>query len=171
MQKPEFIFCNGILATPEKISMIEGQSEVITIYKKDIQHISLEHGYQSERPIVQIVFGVVVLMISMYPILKLMAAFLSDIKVHILAFLMLALIPIGVWAIRSALKRGYYLDVQLENDRRKLGFQTGWDKTGMTEFFKQIAPFGYIVDASLIQEEIKPDIKKTERKAKRTTHE
>jgi hypothetical protein len=62
--------------------------------------------------------------------------------------MLLCLIPLGVWAIQSALKQGYFLNVELENDRRKLGFKTKCKKADLREFVRQVAILGYTVDTS-----------------------
>lgn len=152
MKDARYIFFNGILATPERISMVEGKTEVITVRKEDIKRITLDKGYQAERPIVQIVFGVIVLAIALYPILRLFGVLMGYVRTNITmttsGFVILCFIPLGAWMIQSALKQGYFLSVELENDHRKLGFKTKCKKADLREFGRLMADLGYIVDIS-----------------------
>jgi len=148
MMEPSFVFFNGILVTPDKISMVEGRTEVITVRKADIKKVSLGFGYQAERPVVQVVFGIVLFLIAAYPILRLYSAWMGYLRMYAMEFMLLGLIPLGIWMIRSALKYGYYLSIELENDHRKLGFQNECQEDDLKEFFKQIAILGYRSDTS-----------------------
>jgi hypothetical protein len=148
MTDARYIFFNGILAAPNRISVVEGKTEVITVRKEDIKRITLDTGYQAERPIVQVVFGVIILGIALYPLLRFLSAPTGSSTMTTRAFMLLCLIPLGVWAIQSALKQGYFLNVELENDRRKLGFKTKCKKADLREFVRQVAILGYTVDTS-----------------------
>lgn len=147
-----YIFFNGILATPERISMVEGKTEVITVRKEDIKRITLDKGYQAERPILQIVFGVIVLVITLYPMLKFLGVLMGLLRMNVTmtttGFVILCFVPLGAWMIQSGLKQGYYLSVELENDHRKLGFKTKCKKSELREFVRLMADLGYIVDIS-----------------------
>ncbi len=143
-----YIFFNGILATPYRISMVEGKTEVITVRKEDIKQITLEKGYQAERPIVQLAFGIIVLGVSFFPVLRLYGALTGYTRMHAMEIMILAFAPVGIWLIQGAMKHGYFLSVELENDRRKLGFQTKCKKADLREFVRQVAILGYTVDTS-----------------------
>lgn len=109
----------GILIASEKIAMIQGKGEVASVQKKDIHRITLEEGYQSERPILQIAF---VLLLPLYSIIYLLSGLLTGVSLRILVLLALEFALLGIWMIREGMRRGYYLRIELQKDMRKLGF-------------------------------------------------
>lgn len=145
---PEFVFYNGVLARPDRISMVEGRTEVIIVRREDIQRITLEIGNQAERPIAQAAFGVVVILISLYPLFSLFTALLGYIRMNAIEFMILGFFPLGIWLIYSSLKYGAYLNVELEKDHRKLAFKKECSTDQLLEFCSQIGDLGYRVDTS-----------------------
>jgi hypothetical protein len=77
MKNSDAIYYSGILLTSEKIAMIQGKSEVASVLKKDIRAISLEEGHQSERPILQVIFGIAVLFIPLFTILYILGGLIA----------------------------------------------------------------------------------------------
>jgi hypothetical protein len=150
MKNSEAIYYNGILLTPEKIAMIQGKSEVASVFKKDIRAISLEEGRQTERPTLQIVFGIAILFIPFFSILYILGGLISGEPLRIPLLLALAFAPLGVWMIREGIRHGYYLLIELDNDRRKLAFEKNCEKTKLKEFTKSARQLGYGIDASIL---------------------
>jgi hypothetical protein len=150
MKVANAMYYSGILIAPEKIAMFQGKSEVASVQKKDIQTITLEEGYQSERPILQIAFGIVILLLPLYSILYLLGGLLSGATIRVPILLALAFAPLGIWMIREGIRRGYYLHITLENDTRKLGFDKNCDQTALKAFLKDASQLGYVIDASLL---------------------
>src|SRR5690606_34527969 len=150
MKNSESIYYNGILFTPEKIAMIQAKSEVASVLKKDIRAISLEEGRQSERPILQIVFGVAILFIPLFSILYILGGLITGEPLRIPLLLALAFAPLGVWMIREGIRHGFYLLIELDNDKRKLAFEKNCEKTKLKEFAKSARQLGYGIDASIL---------------------
>lgn len=111
-------YCEILIAL-EKIAMIQGKGEVASVQKKDIHRITLEEGYQSERPILQIAF---VILLPLYSIIYLLSGLLTGVSLRILVLLALEFALLGIWMIREGMRRGYYLRIELQKDMRKLGF-------------------------------------------------
>lgn len=151
MKVANAIYYNGILIAPEKIAMFQGKSEVASVQKKDIQTITLEEGYQSERPILQIAFGGIILLLPLFSILYLLGGLLSGTTVRISFLLAFAFAPLGVWMIREGMRRGYYLLITQDNDARKLGFDKICDQAALKAFLKDASQLGYVIDASLLR--------------------
>jgi hypothetical protein len=150
MTRPEYVLFNGIFANPDRISMFEGRTEIAIVRKADIRKISLEFGNQADRPVVQMVFGIILLMISLFPIFRFIGAMMGYFRMHVIEFMILAFVPLGIWIIRNGSKYGAYLNIELENDHRKLGFQEDCEDAELLEFCRRIADLGYIVDTSSV---------------------
>lgn len=150
MKNSDVIYYSGILLTSEKIAMIQGKSEVASVLKKDIRAISLEEGQQSERPILQVIFGIAVLFIPLLTILYILGGLIAGEPLRIPFLLALAFAPLGVWMIREGIRRGFYLLIELDNDKRKLAFEKNCEKPELKEFIKSANRLGYVIDASIL---------------------
>jgi hypothetical protein len=150
MTNHEYVLFNGIFAHPDRISMFEGGTEVAIVCKADIRKILLEFGNQADRPVVQLVFGIIVLLAALFPIFRFVVAMLGYGRMHVLEFVILAFVPLGIWIIRNGLKYGAYLNIELENGYRKLGFQDDCEDAELLAFCRRIADLGYIVDTSSV---------------------
>ena len=152
MKNSDAIYYNGILLTPEKIAMIQGKrkSEVASVLKKDIRAVLLEEGRQSERPILQIVFGIAILFIPLFSILYILSGLITGEPLRIPLLLALAFAPLGVWMIREGIRHGFYLLIELDNDKRKLAFEKNCEKPELKEFIKSANRLGYVIDASIL---------------------
>lgn len=141
--------------------MIQEKSEVASVIKKDIRSISLKEGRQSERPTLQIFFGIAVLFIPLFSILYILGGLIFGEPLRIPFLLALTFAPLGVWMIREGIRSGYYLLITLDNDTRKLGFDKSCDKAALKEFLKDANQLGYVIDASLL------GLKKSKRQSKK----
>ena len=145
MNMDEGIHYNGVFISPEKIYMLQGKGVVASVVKEEIVSIALSEGYQSERPFMQIGFGVITLLISAYPLLY---AASRPRVIHVEICTIVAFFPLGLWLLREGLQRGYYLDVELKNGTRKMAFEKNCDAAALKKFAKNAAKLGYQIDIS-----------------------
>lgn len=87
---------------PQGITLLSQQSKLLFLPKQDIRKITLKKGFQSERPIAEIVFGIFVIGLGLYFFVN----FLLEILVHGIIYLddilSLFLLPIGGWFIKES---------------------------------------------------------------------
>jgi hypothetical protein len=130
------------------------QSKLLSVEKKNIRSITLKHGFQSERPIAQIIFGIIVLGLGVY--------FLAHLILHTLVYriiygddlLSILLFPLGGWFIVDGFRKRLYFDVALVNDRRKFPLGKNPDKGELQKFIKIASQFGYSIDATVLDKNI-----------------
>ncbi len=139
-----------IVFDAEGINLLSGQSKILFIAKRDIQKITLKHGFQSERPIAEIVFGIFVVGLGLYFFLN----FLLEIVVHRLIYLedllSLFLLPIGAWFVIDGFRKRFYFEVVLNNDRRKFPLRKSTDTGELQKFIKTASLLGYPVDITIL---------------------
>lgn len=121
----------------DKVCQMDEIQEIITIDKKDISRMELLHGLAAERPLVQLVFGSILTIVGLYP-LKIIYGWLTlggilyDIQI-----LFLALVPLGIWMIKGAIRKQYFISVETQNDTRKFIFKGEIEEVEMKEFLEK----------------------------------
>ena len=134
------------------VTLFSGQSNLLFVDKKDIQKITLNYGFQSERPVVEIIFGIVIIGLGIYFFIK----FLLEILVNRIAYvddvLSLLLLPVGGYFVINGFRKRFYFEVILDNDKRKFPLGKKPDIGELKNFTKIASQLGYIIDTSLIDE-------------------
>jgi hypothetical protein len=134
------------------VTLFDGQSKLLFVDKIDIRQITLKFGLQSERPVVEIVFGIFVVGLGIYFFTK----FLLEILVNRIAYvddvLSLLLLPVGGWFVFDGFRKRLYFEVGLENDTRKFPLGKKPDMAEMKKFVKAASQLGYVIDITFIDE-------------------
>ena len=101
----------GVEFSNRGVTLFGGQSKLLFVDKKDIRKINLQYGFQSERPIAEIVFGIIVIGLGVYFFVK----FLLEILVNRIAYvddvLSLLLLPVGGWFVIDGFRKRLYFEV------------------------------------------------------------
>ena len=143
---------HDIVFDPQGMTLLSQQSKLLFVDKNDIQKITLEHGFQSERPIAEVVFGIFVIGLGLY----FFANFILEILVHRIFYiddlLSLLLLPIGGWFIIDGFRKRLYFEITLDNDKRKFPLGKNPDKGELQKFIKMASQLGYIIDATILKE-------------------
>ena len=135
----------------EYITLFSRQSKLLSIEKKDVQKITMKYGFQSERPVIQFIFGIALIVAGLYFIVNFFLRILVY-RVADLDFLLsLLLLPLGGWFIVDGSRKRYYFEVLVENDKRKFPLGTKPNKDELKKFLSSISQLGYIIDANIIE--------------------
>ena len=126
------------------VTLFSGQSNLLFVDKKDIQKITLKYGFQSERPVVEIIFGIVIIGLGIYFFIK----FLLEILVNRIAYvddvLSLLLLPVGGYFVINGFRKRFYFEVILDNDKRKFPLGKKPDIGELKNFTKIASVYSYI---------------------------
>lgn len=145
---------HDIVFDPQGITLLSQQSKLLFVAKKDIQRITLRHGFQAERPIAEIVFGIFVIGLGLYFFLN----FILEILVHRFTYLddllSLFLLPIGAWFIFDGFRKRLYFEVALGNDKRKFPLGKSPDKGELQKFIKIASQLGYSIDSTILDRNV-----------------
>lgn len=116
-----------------------------------IRRITLCNGFQCERPILAGLFGLVVSAIGIAGVAIFFGALARGFVISKYVMALPVCLLVGLWMIFTAMKRGFYLDVKLESDQRKLCFRGAVDEGALDRFLCEVeSQFGYQIERVLL---------------------
>jgi hypothetical protein len=145
---------HNVVFDTEGIILFDRQSRLLSVPKKDIRHITLKHGFQSERPIAQVLFGVAVMGLGIYFVIDFLLIALVEGVVYDVGCLSPLLLPVGIWFTVDGLRKRLYFEVALDNDKRKFPLGKTPDKGELQMFIKIASQMGYSIDAKILDRNI-----------------
>jgi len=157
MEKPAQVAAvrfHDVEFSPQSVALFDQQSKILTVLKKDVRQIILKYGFQSERPVVQAVFGVVLFLIGLYFIANFILHILINHIVYTTMLLSILLLPVGVWFVLDGFRKRLYFEVWLDNDKRKFPLGKTPDKVKLQEFIKVASQLGYFIDTGILDKNI-----------------
>lgn len=145
---------HDIVFDPQGMTLFSQQSKLLFVAKNDIQKITLKHGFQSERPIAEIVFGIFVIGLGFYFFVNFILEILVHRIIYLEELLSLFLLPIGIWFIVDGFRKRLYFEVALENDHRKFPLGKTPDKGELQKFIKIASELGYSIDSTVLDRNV-----------------
>ena len=134
----------------KNIILYDQRSKILSVAKSDIRKITLKYGFQSERPTIQVIFGLVVIVLGFYFFLHLILHTLVDRVFYVDDILSLLLLPTGGWFIVDGFRKRFYFEVVLDNDKRKFPLGKNPDKVELQKFIQIASQLGYTINAEII---------------------
>jgi hypothetical protein len=110
----------GFRLTQQALEELDEHRVVLSIPLERVKAAQLKHGFVAERLVPSLVLAVLVCVGGVVCALSLLRWFAGIGRLSRYVGAGVALIPFGAWLVRSTLKRGWYLDVDLGSERRKL---------------------------------------------------
>ena len=138
----------------QDMTLLDKQSKILSVAKKDVQKITLKYGFQSERPFVQVGFGVALLLIGLYFIVNFILQVLINRIIYTDMLLSILLFPVGVWFMVDGFRRRLYFEVSLDHDQRKFPLGKNPDKGELQRFIKIASRLGYPIDATILDKNL-----------------
>ena len=135
---------NNVRVSVQGFAELNGSQINVSVRRDEIRGLIVKFGRQSEHPLRQIAFGIVLTGLGVFPIYHLLAA--AEPVVSVLELTMLVFLIVGGWVIFSALRSGWYLEVELETDSRKLAFTPRPTDIELEEFLVEAAALGYEIE-------------------------
>jgi hypothetical protein len=136
----------NIVVSEKGLSEFSHGQRIIFIPKEQIQRIEIKFGSQAERPLVQIILGLLLVGLGLVGLFLLISAGFVELRWGI-GFILFG--GLGVFCLYEVLRKGYYLDVISSNDTRKLVIKGVIKKTELSKFIKTAVQFGYIFQNGL----------------------
>ena len=134
----------NVRITDDGIYELDAGRKVLHLPRESIESIRLRHGATSERPLLQLIFGLAILAIGLYPLEGMFNWFVRGGRMSWWFALILVNIPLGAWMIWAAVARGYFLSVQSARGARKVVFGRGASKEELDQFIEEAnAALGY----------------------------
>ena len=127
----------------------------MVVEKKDIRQITLKYGFQSERPIVEVIFGIAVAGAGFYIVTNFILQIIINRTIYLTQLLGILLLPVGIWFIIDGFRRRSYFEVLLDNDMRKFPLiKKSPDKKELEKFIKIASQLGYVIDTAFLFQEL-----------------
>ena len=147
-ENPEvFVEYLGVRFSPKGVAHMEGGQRLWFVPKEKIRYVTLRHGYQAERPLVQTLFSAALILTGLYPLPHLILWLFAGGKAYDLEFMLLLLIPLGAWFLKDGLKKGLYFELTLVDEgRRKIPLQQKPEMPVLDMVLNRAAAMGYGID-------------------------
>jgi hypothetical protein len=103
----------------DAVEEFQDNRSVIRINRQEIRSIRLSHGFLARHPLLQTIFGILVITISGFFSL----AGIAELQARIIDFWTLSptlFVVLGIWIIYDATKRGYYVQIYTADKSHKL---------------------------------------------------
>jgi len=124
---------------------------IIFIPKEQVQFIEVKFGSYAERPVAQIILGI---LLGAFGLAGLYLAINGGARGIYWGFGLMGFGAIGALCLYETFKQGYYLCVTCSKDTRKLLFKGTTQKTELSGFIKNAAALGYQFRDSLTVQDL-----------------
>jgi hypothetical protein len=130
----------NIVISEKGLSEFSHGKRIIFIPKEQVQNIEIKFGSRAERPLVQMIFGLLLAGLGFVGISLIITGGLAGLRWGI-GFIVFG--GFGVFCLYEALKKGYYLQVISSHDKRKLVLKDLVEKAEFSKFIKDATQLGY----------------------------
>jgi hypothetical protein len=114
--------CHGLAVTRTGLSELDDGHTTVQIERSAIRGVTVCHGVSAERPLAALLFGAACVALGAVFARHLIAWALFGGTAYGQEAFAVGLLPIGGWLIHVALRRRYFLKVDLGSGYRKLAF-------------------------------------------------
>jgi hypothetical protein len=130
----------NIQVSEKGLSEFSGGRRVIFIPKEQIQNIEIRFGSSAERPLLQLITGLLLLGLGIAGVSMILASGWRGLRWGA-GFIVFG--GFGVWFLHETFKKNHFFKVVCHNDKRKLVFRGKLEKTEFSKFIKDVSALGY----------------------------
>jgi hypothetical protein len=130
------------------LSEFSGNRRIIFIPKAEIQSVKVRFGSSAERPVVQVIAGLLLLGLGIAGAAMVMASGMRGVLRGLrwgLGFMVFG--AFGVWFLHETFKKTHYLHVTSHKDSRKLVFRGEFKDAELNQFLLDGAKLGYVFES------------------------
>lgn len=139
-----------VVITPEGVAEMDGASRVVFVPKSDIQKIELASGTGAERPLIQSLFGAVLVVVGLFSVKSIYLWMMEGGTISTLQVGLVVFMLAGAWMLWGVFRKRTYLLVTTRNDTRKIVFAGKVDPVRLSEFVQAAnCNFGYLIQSCL----------------------
>ena len=128
----------GVRCEPRRLAEVESGRVMVAMDRAEIRGISSGHSVQAQHPVRQSIVGLVWFSITYFPAKHVLYWFRHGGVLFSTEIWMVTFGGIGLYMVISALRRGYYLDVELERGKRRLAFGRDATAQGAEDFVQSV---------------------------------
>lgn len=126
----EPIELGGVRFAADRLTEVEDGRVMALVMRHEIRSITLRHDFRSNHPVLQVIFGFVLIAVGLVPVRHLASWFRGGGIFFAVEIGLVVFAVIGAWLVFEAPRRGYQLDVGASSGRKKPTFHR---KTGPAE--------------------------------------
>jgi len=142
--QPDYIECGTVRLGADGAAEMDGTRKLMSIPRADVIRIELLHGSASERPLLSLILGLILLAISIAGPMMLAGALLGRGRVEVKFVTSIAFIVPAAWLLDLVIRRRWFLRVHTTKGSRKLIFKKGCDPVALEQFVMSAKErFGY----------------------------
>jgi hypothetical protein len=138
-----------IMVSASAVAELVGRQALVSIPRKDVRRLRIEHRLLTERPAILAGFGIAATAVGALALLCIAYALVADAMVDLrVPALGLVLVFAGPAMIFSALRRGLVLLVDTARTTRKLGFGAKLDPSELGPFVDAVRASGLEIEVN-----------------------
>ena len=142
--KHESIDLGGVRASRDRISQVERGVVTCTVLRADVLDVSIRRGSPSNRPKLQVVFGILLVALGLLPLPGILNWLVNGGVMHAGFVWWLAWAALGIWLIANALSTRTYLLARMQGRVEKFVFDAAVPDAEPEHFVTAICDeFGY----------------------------
>src|SRR5689334_20319837 len=123
MLPAESIEYSGIRISDTHMAELDGHRPLVAVKRSDIERVTLRRGWQSRRPLLQLLFGAGLSVIALFPILATLRWLQFGGRIHVgWPFAAAFITVVAAWVMYDSLRRGFFLAIEGPRGRQKLCF-------------------------------------------------
>jgi hypothetical protein len=143
-EKPDYVEYAAIRLGVDGAAEIDGNRKLVHVPRAEVIRLEIVHGSAAERPLLSLIFGVLLLAISLIGPLMLLLAVLGYGTVEAKFVTSIAFIVPAAWLLDLVIRRRWFLKVHTARGSRKLIFGKGSESVAMQQFVVSAKErFGY----------------------------
>ena len=140
-----FIDYAGVRFYEDRIVLLDKETIELSVKRDKIREMLLLHGFQADRPLIQILLGGSLSIIGFLSLGSIIVWLLEGGRMLKWIVLMSGFLPLGVWIAYEGLKTGHFLMIY-ESRKRKIPFNRQATPEGLNEILNTVeAQFGYVI--------------------------
>ncbi len=128
----------GVCCNSDQLFELDNGQVMVVVRREDIRRIVLKHGFQAPHPILQGGLGIVLTVLGCYPLVHLIEWTQRGGTLLSAEMWFIPLGIIGIVQAISAVQRGYFLEVDSEQGRKRLAFEKICDAGDVKKFVQTI---------------------------------
>ena len=146
-QSTTYIEYSGIRLSQHTIQTVKKNHITFTLQRAEINHLELHRGFTAERPLIQMLFGLALLLFCFFPIRTIAVWIFYGGTLYDVILILLLLLPLGLWLFVEALHRGLFIRAYLNSHKEhKLAFRGNPPKEELQKFASEASSrYGCII--------------------------
>lgn len=129
-----YLWFDPVRVGEDGIAEMDGALPTIFIPRDDITAVELCHGSGAQRPVVALVVGVILLVLSLLPLVMIANALRRSEPFPAKVIAAVAFVFPALWLLDLALRRRWFLRVQTRRGARKIVFSKTTDQVSAESF-------------------------------------